>query len=81
MGKEGVAFTFVTAEEGVELTRIEMRINKLLKRDEIPGFAAFATPAATSRKPDADNSHSEPISEEPPKPVYGQRTRRVRRAL
>jgi ATP-dependent RNA helicase DeaD len=81
MGKEGVAFTFVTAEEGVELTRIEMRINKLLKRDEIPGFAAFATPAATSSKPDADNSHSEPISEEPPKPVFGQRTRRVRRAL
>ena len=81
MGKEGVAFTFVTAEEGVELTRIEMRINKLLKRDEIPGFAAFATPAATSSKPDADNSRSEPIAEEPPKPIYGQRTRRVRRAL
>ena len=38
MGREGVAFTFVTPEEGNELTRIEMRINRLLKRDEIEGF-------------------------------------------
>lgn len=41
MGREGVAYTFVTPEEGNELTRIEMRINLLLKRDEIPGFATF----------------------------------------
>jgi ATP-dependent RNA helicase DeaD len=39
MGREGVAFTFVTPEEGNELTRIEMRINRLLKREEIPGFS------------------------------------------
>ena len=38
MGREGVAFSFVTPEEGPELTRIEQRINTLLKRDEIPGF-------------------------------------------
>jgi ATP-dependent RNA helicase DeaD len=40
MGREGVAFTFVTPEEGAELTRIEIRIEKLLKRDEIEGFEA-----------------------------------------
>jgi ATP-dependent RNA helicase DeaD len=40
MGREGVAFTFVTPEEGNELTRIEMRINRLLKREEIAGFSA-----------------------------------------
>ena len=40
MGREGVAFTFVTPEEGSELTRIEMRIDRLLKRDEVPGFVA-----------------------------------------
>ncbi len=34
MGREGVAYTFVTPEEGNELTRIEMRINRLLKREE-----------------------------------------------
>jgi len=41
MGREGIAFTFVTPEEGPQLTRIEMRIERLLKRDEIEGFDAF----------------------------------------
>ncbi|MFM7077479.1 MAG: ATP-dependent helicase, partial [Planctomycetaceae bacterium] len=41
MGREGVAYTFVAPDEGQQLTRIEMRIEKLLKRDEIPGFEAF----------------------------------------
>ena len=45
MGREGVAYTFVTTEEGGELTRIEMLINRLLKRDEIEGFTAVATVA------------------------------------
>ena len=68
MGREGIAYTFVTPEEGNELTRIEIRINRLLKRDEIPDFESFANP--------------EP--EEAPravKPVFGRRVRRVRRAL
>ena len=42
MGREGVAFSFVTPEEGPELTRIEQRINTLLKRDEIAGFDTTA---------------------------------------
>jgi ATP-dependent RNA helicase DeaD len=46
MGREGVAYTFVTTEEGGELTRIEMLINRLLKRDEIEGFNAVAAVAA-----------------------------------
>jgi ATP-dependent RNA helicase DeaD len=45
MGREGVAYTFVTTEEGGELTRIEILINRLLKRDEIAGFSAVATAA------------------------------------
>jgi ATP-dependent RNA helicase DeaD len=43
MGREGVAYTFVSPEEGPQLTRIEMRIERLLKRDEIAGFEAFET--------------------------------------
>ncbi len=35
MGRDGVAYTFVTPEEGGELTRIEARIDRLLKRDEM----------------------------------------------
>jgi ATP-dependent RNA helicase DeaD len=42
MGREGVAYTFITPEEGNELTRIEIRINKLLTRDEIKDFESFA---------------------------------------
>ncbi len=53
MGHEGVAFTFVAPEEGNELTRIEMRINQLLKRDEILGFASI--PAMTAKKTDEDD--------------------------
>ncbi len=41
MGREGIAFTFVTPEEGPQLTRIEMRIERLLQRDELEGFEAF----------------------------------------
>lgn len=48
MGQEGVAFTFVAPEEGNELTRIEMRINKLLKRDEIEGFSTLPKIRAAS---------------------------------
>ena len=45
---EGVAYTFVTPEEGGELTRIEMRINRMLKRDEIKDFEAVGKPAQPS---------------------------------
>jgi len=70
MGREGVAYTFVTPEEGNELTRIEIRINRQLKREEIPEFQAFEPPRGKEDQP-------------PPaaKPVFGRRVRRVRRAL
>ena len=70
MGRDGVAFTLVTADEGAELTRIEIRINRLLERYEIPDFEAFSRP-------------SENAEQEPPerKPVFGRSSRRVSRAL
>ncbi|MDO5308154.1 MAG: DEAD/DEAH box helicase [Planctomycetia bacterium] len=68
MGREGVAFTLVTAEEGAELTRIEMRINRLLERIDLPGFEAVAKPTET------------PVPVER-KPVFGKTLRRARRAL
>ncbi len=72
MGREGVAFTLVTAEEGAELTRIEIRINRLLERFDLPGFEAFSKPVeGTNDEPDRFER----------KPVFGQTRRRVRRAL
>jgi ATP-dependent RNA helicase DeaD len=89
MGREGVAYTFVTTEEGGELTRIEMLINRLLKRDEIEGFMAVSTvvpydnaakPAAAGGEPDATG---EPAPPPPPKktPPGGRPRKRHRKGL
>jgi ATP-dependent RNA helicase DeaD len=76
MGREGVAFTFVTVQEGSELTRIEMRIDKLLKRAELKGFESFTKPSdPNAMLEDDDERYAET------KPVYGKRVRKVRRAL
>jgi ATP-dependent RNA helicase DeaD len=61
MGREGVAYTFVTPEEGPELTRIEMRIDKLLKRADIEGFEAVAprAPSLPAALVDRGTEHPE----------------------
>ncbi|MDA7977839.1 MAG: DEAD/DEAH box helicase [Pirellulales bacterium] len=69
MGRQGVAFTFVSPEEGSELTRIEIRINALLKRDEIAGLQTVKN----LKKAAKADSQSAP----PPQ----QRPKRYRRAL
>lgn len=80
MGREGVAFTFVTPEEGNELTKIEVRINRLLQRDEIPGFSSVASvsqPPVVDNGEDADDSGEK----EPKKPAPHSRRRKLRKAL
>ncbi|RIK82853.1 MAG: ATP-dependent helicase [Planctomycetota bacterium] len=93
MGREGIAFTFVTPEQGNELTRIEMLINKLLTRDEIDGFIAVervappqAPPAgplypagAAPAQPAA--TPAQPAAPAPPPPPGKRAPRRHRRAL
>jgi ATP-dependent RNA helicase DeaD len=88
MGREGVAYTFVTTEEGGELTRIEILINRLLKRDEIPGFTALASLAAveSTASPDGREPPSADDAAETPPPARplppGRRPpKRHRRAL
>jgi ATP-dependent RNA helicase DeaD len=66
MGREGIAYTFVTTEEGGELTRIEMLINRLLKRDDIAGFTSITTAAPTSI---AHDDPAEPAEPKPPRPL------------
>ncbi|MFW6171002.1 MAG: DEAD/DEAH box helicase [Planctomycetota bacterium] len=76
MGREGMAFTFVTSEEGPELTRVEQRINRLLERDELGGVT-----------PETDESEKrggeEAAAPPPPRPPFDSRgrRRRHRRAL
>jgi ATP-dependent RNA helicase DeaD len=91
MGREGVAYTFVTPEEGNELTRIEMRIDRLLQRAEIEGFDAAprAEPSvslersgAESASPVEENGEESPAKSASPMMGRGGRPpRRIRRAL
>ena len=87
MGREGVAFTLVTPEEGIELTRIEMRINKLLaKRDpaEYMERQPHQERPELGPRPVVGSSDAVPDPEaavKPPKPVFGRPTRRVKRSL
>jgi len=84
MGREGVAYTFVTPEEGGELTRIEIRINRLLIRDEIPGFQSFGDPRPVDSVVlgDGPGGMDDDLVESPkPLPVFGKPVRRIRRAL
>jgi len=81
MGREGVAYTFVTPEEGNELTRIEIRINRLLTRDEMSGMATVAKPVATAPDGVEPSRMEEPPPPPAPKPVFGRPVRRFRRAL
>ena len=73
---DGVAYTFVTPEEGNELTRIEMRINRQLVRDEIRDFEAVVT-----RKDDDDEGQAASKSAPPELKRRGRSPKRIRRAL
>lgn len=64
MGKDGVAISFVTPEEGKELTRIEDFINKVIAEDRIDGFEAYVK---VEKNPDEPREV---------KPIFGRRTKR-----
>jgi ATP-dependent RNA helicase DeaD len=78
MGREGVAFTFVTPEEGNELTRIEQRINLELVRDEIQGLD-LTSPRDQQQEAQVEKKEEE--TEKAPPPPGGRSRRRHRRAL
>jgi ATP-dependent RNA helicase DeaD len=69
MGADGVAFSFVSVDQGDLLTRIEDYINLQLMTDSIPGFVSF-TPRLVEES--APKEHA---------PVYGKRTRRYSNRL
>jgi ATP-dependent RNA helicase DeaD len=88
MGREGVAYTFVAPDEGAELTRIEERINRLLKRDEMKDFEFRARESIAVGTPHdgAEGSAAvatEPRSAPPPPPTSAMRRppKKYRRAL
>ena len=81
MGCEGIAYNFVTPEEGNEMTRIEMRINVQLKRDEMDRFDAVEELASSSSQVE-ESTTTEPAPPAPPDSLRrGRGPRRHRRAL
>ena len=73
MGREGVAYTFVTPEEGTQLTRIELRINLLLERKEMDGFQSYADLASSTATQSATAEPEKPKA----KPKLRRRHRRA----
>ena len=85
MGREGVAFTFVSPEEGHELTRIEERINLLLKRAEMQDFELVSKRAAPAVSGDGTGADAAtpagPTPPPPPASMMRRPPKRYRRAL
>jgi len=87
MGREGVAYTFVAPDEGAELTRIEERINLLLKRAEMKDFEFRSRESISLGHPDGDGTEgaisTEPKVAPPPPPTSAMRRppKKYRRAL
>jgi ATP-dependent RNA helicase DeaD len=84
MGREGVAYTFVAPDEGYELTRIEERINRLLKRGEMKDFDPSAKPDIARVPAGADGSpggEAGPAPPPPPSSMLRRPPKRYKRAL
>ncbi|MBX3421681.1 MAG: DEAD/DEAH box helicase [Pirellulaceae bacterium] len=70
MGRDGIAFTFVTASEGPQLTAIELNINLLLQRDSLnDDKLVVAPPEPTESEAEPGNSDVPPVeTDELPQP-------------
>jgi ATP-dependent RNA helicase DeaD len=72
IGADGVAYAFVTPEQGQYLTDIEVFINREVPEERIEGFQAYR---ARSRAPKPAEEHK------PVTPVFGRRTKRYSNRL
>lgn len=63
MGAAGKAFTFISREQGEELTRIENLINMVIQQAQLEGFVPRPTPADWTETPPGEAPAG------PPKPV------------
>ena len=74
MGRNGVAYTFVSPDEGSQLTQIEQRINRELVRDDIEGITGMRLAAG-------DSADAETPKRELPSEMLRRPPKRHRRAL
>ncbi len=73
MGKDGVAISFATPEEGKDLTRIELFVNRMILQEQIDGFEAFTPRMIPETSPDEPKPA--------PSPVFGRRTKKYSNRL
>lgn len=79
IGRDGVAISFVTPEQGGHLTEIEKTINRLIDEDKIEGFEAYTSRRRVERSPAVEGEAAPPDAEEPQQPrktVYGKFVRK-----
>jgi ATP-dependent RNA helicase DeaD len=65
MGAGGKAFTFVTREQGDELTKIENLINMVIPQAQVEGFEARPAPSDWSEKPPGTFEPTRPTTPPP----------------
>jgi ATP-dependent RNA helicase DeaD len=73
IGADGIAYAFVTPEQGSQLTDIETFINKVIPEDHIPGYRWYTPRAARKAAEAAVPKESQP--------VFGRRTKRYSNKL
>lgn len=61
MGAAGKAFTFVTREQGDELTKVEGLINMVIPQAKLEGFEPTPPPADWTDLPPGDSSPAKPV--------------------
>jgi ATP-dependent RNA helicase DeaD len=80
IGREGVAISFVTPDQGPILTEIEMTINKLIPEERIDGFEAYVPKNRKTNTPPelvtADTSTGSDHSTGPKKSIFGKHQKR-----
>ncbi|MGE5609418.1 MAG: DEAD/DEAH box helicase [Bacillota bacterium] len=69
MGAAGKAFTFVTPEQGDELTRIESLINMIITQAKVDGFEPRPTPSNWTEQAPGEPSRQGPAPEISPSPA------------
>ncbi len=78
IGRDGVAISFVTPEQGGHLTEIEKTINRLIDEDRVEGFEAYTPRKRVEPAPTANGEAPPPP---PRKPVFGKFVRRYSNRL
>ncbi|MGL4465643.1 MAG: DEAD/DEAH box helicase [Planctomycetia bacterium] len=83
MGKDGIAFTLVTPDQGRLLTNVEIYINRQLQRETLPGDDSSPSSDTDSHRAAAPTNGAAPgVDDEPPKPAPAKEIpSRYRRAL